>query len=116
MATLSLPGGALETLRRILAVHVPMAEVWAYGSRVNGTAHEGSDLDLVLRNPANLREPQSGKDALLAALKESDLTMLVDIFDWAALPEGFRTNIENDHVVVQEAQRATPRRRSGETL
>ncbi len=24
--------------------------VWAYGSRVNGTAHESSDLDLVLRN------------------------------------------------------------------
>jgi predicted nucleotidyltransferase len=24
-------------------------EVWAYGSRVNGSAHEGSDLDLVIR-------------------------------------------------------------------
>ena len=24
-------------------------EVWAYGSRVNGTAHDTSDLDLVLR-------------------------------------------------------------------
>ncbi|MFN5236631.1 MAG: nucleotidyltransferase domain-containing protein [Bacteroidota bacterium] len=26
-------------------------EVWAYGSRVNGDAHEGSDLDLVIRTP-----------------------------------------------------------------
>lgn len=24
-------------------------EVWAYGSRVKGTAHDGSDLDLVVR-------------------------------------------------------------------
>ncbi|MCC7431655.1 nucleotidyltransferase domain-containing protein, partial [bacterium] len=24
-------------------------EVWAYGSRVNGLAHSGSDLDLVIR-------------------------------------------------------------------
>lgn len=24
-------------------------EVWAYGSRVSGEAHEGSDLDLVIR-------------------------------------------------------------------
>lgn len=33
----------------LLGQHVPQAEVWAYGSRVNGGAHEGSDLDLVLR-------------------------------------------------------------------
>ncbi len=26
-------------------------EVWAYGSRVNGKAHQGSDLDLVIRTP-----------------------------------------------------------------
>ena len=25
-------------------------EIWAYGSRVDGTAHETSDLDLVLRS------------------------------------------------------------------
>ena len=29
-------------------------EVWAYGSRVNGKAHEGSDLDIVIRT-ANLQ-------------------------------------------------------------
>ncbi|WP_394370317.1 nucleotidyltransferase domain-containing protein [Pedobacter segetis] len=26
-------------------------QVWAYGSRVNGDAHVGSDLDLVIRTP-----------------------------------------------------------------
>ena len=42
----------LEIVRHLLAVHLPDAEVWAYGSRVQGTCHEGSDLDLVARNPA----------------------------------------------------------------
>jgi uncharacterized protein len=30
-------------------VDIPI-EVWAYGSRVSGEAHEGSDLDLVIRS------------------------------------------------------------------
>ena len=36
----------IETLLR---EHLPGVEVWAYGSRVNGRSHDGSDLDLVLR-------------------------------------------------------------------
>ena len=38
-------------LEALLQKHVPNVEVWAYGSRVNGSAHEASDLDLVLRSP-----------------------------------------------------------------
>ena len=38
----------IETLLR---EHLPGVEVWAYGSRVNGRSHDGSDLDLVLRGP-----------------------------------------------------------------
>ena len=38
----------LETLLRR---YLPDVEVWAYGSRVNGRSHDGSDLDLVLRGP-----------------------------------------------------------------
>ena len=37
-------------LQIFASVAVPF-EVWAYGSRVNGRAHEGSDLDLVIRSP-----------------------------------------------------------------
>jgi len=34
-----------QTLQDIFAtIHLPV-EVWAYGSRVTGTAHTGSDLD-----------------------------------------------------------------------
>ena len=38
-------------LEEILRQHVPDAEVWAYGSRVSGHSHDGSDLDLALRAP-----------------------------------------------------------------
>lgn len=97
----------LTLLRQLLRAHVPQAEVWAYGSRVNGDAHEGSDLDLVLRNPADLRAPCAGSTALKLALQDSLLPMLVDVHDWANLPERFQQNIERGYVVLQ----ATPQER-----
>ena len=47
-------------LEEILREHVPGVEVWAYGSRVSGLGHGGSDLDLVLRGP-DLEEIPIGK-------------------------------------------------------
>ena len=40
-----------ERLLAFLEIYLPDVEVWAYGSRVNGRSHYGSDLDLVLRSP-----------------------------------------------------------------
>lgn len=54
LARLDFPARHLRLLQALLAQYVPHAQVWAYGSRINGQAHEGSDLDIVLRNPANL--------------------------------------------------------------
>lgn len=34
----------LHTLKDLIREHVPDVEVWAYGSRVNGLCHAGSDL------------------------------------------------------------------------
>ena len=38
----------LKIVEEILEKHLPDREVWAFGSRVNGTAKETSDLDLVV--------------------------------------------------------------------
>ena len=35
-----------EEIEALLREHLPGVEVWAYGSRVTGRSHEGSDLDL----------------------------------------------------------------------
>ena len=40
-----------QELEALLQEDLPNVEVWAYGSRVNGRSHGGSDLDLVLRGP-----------------------------------------------------------------
>ena len=34
-----------RVLQALLREHLPGVEVWAYGSRVNGRSHDGSDLD-----------------------------------------------------------------------
>lgn len=92
----------LALLRALLSQHVPEAQVWAYGSRVTGTAHEGSDLDLVLRNPSDLSQEVAGWHDLKEALQASLLPILVDVHDWAHLPKAFHRNIEAGYVVLQE--------------
>ena len=83
MPKLDLPLMYRQMLLAVLATHAPDAEVWAYGSRVNGQAHEGSDLDLVVRNPDRLDQPQRQLYLLRDALTESNLPILVEVLDWA---------------------------------
>lgn len=93
----------LEALRQILAIHLPDAEVWAYGSRVQGTSHDGSDLDLVVRNPSDLTKPQHDLFLLKDALSESNIPILVDVLDWALIPDVFRQEIlRGGTVLVRE--------------
>lgn len=100
MATLDLRPEWLEIIRRILAMHLPDAEVIAYGSRVTGTAHQGSDLDLVARNRRNPLLPAGNLGAVREAFSESNLPILVDILDWSRIPDSFREEIERTGVVV----------------
>ncbi len=91
-----------KEVERILSQFLPNEEVWAYGSRVDGPRHELSDLDLVIRHPADLKIPAG---LVLAKLREafsqSNLPFLVDVHDWASLPNAFWANIEAQHVVIQ---------------
>ena len=75
-------------------------EIWAYGSRVNGESHEGSDLDLMLRDPG-LAPLGSRCLEQLEVLQKSDLPILVQAHDWATLPASFHNEVERNHVVVQ---------------
>lgn len=99
----------LAILRGLLDRHVPGAEVWAYGSRTTGSAHEGSDLDLVLRNPADLRAPCPGISALREALRDSVLPMMVEVHDWAGLPDPFRAGILRSHAELRAPRDSTAR-------
>ena len=91
----------LRVLQALLAQQTPEAEVWAYGSRVTGHAHEGSDLDIVLRNPSNLTAEVKHWQDVQEAVQQSDLPMLVDVHDWAHLPAEFHRAIEQTYVVIR---------------
>ncbi len=91
-----------KEVERILSHFVPNEEVWAYGSRVDGSGHELSNLDPVIRHPADLKIPVGLILAeLREAFSESNLPFLVDVHEWASLPTAFWANIEAQHVVIQ---------------
>ena len=80
-------------------------EVWAYGSRVNGDYYDASDLDLVLRQPDDLHCRQKNLDDIIEAFSESNLPILVQVLDWAAIPDAFHEEILENYVVVQGGAR-----------
>ena len=90
-----------EILEALLREHLPGIEVWAYGSRVNGQSHDGSDLDLVLRAPDLQEVPISPLADLTEALHNSTLPFLIEARDWVRLPERFHREIERGYVVIQ---------------
>ena len=97
---LDLPRRYRDQIEALLREHVPGVEVWAYGSRVSGRSHEGSDLDLVLRGP-DLKRIDSGMFLdLIEALEESNIPIIVQAHDWARLPESFQREIERAYVVL----------------
>ena len=90
-----------RVLETLLRKHLPGVEVWAYGSRVNGRSHDGSDLDLVLRGAGLAEIPIDRLADFQEALRESTIPFLVEAQDWARLPERFHREIKLEHVVVR---------------
>ncbi|MCZ0931951.1 MAG: methyltransferase domain-containing protein [Oligoflexia bacterium] len=80
--------------------HASDVEVWAYGSRVSGDCHSGSDLDLVLRaEKLNKIQPEKMNN-LIEAFTESNIPFLVELRDWARLSDSFKKEIESNYVVL----------------
>ena len=97
---LHLKPGHRAMIEALLKRHLPGVEVWAYGSRVNGRSHDGSDLDLVLRGPDLARIDTSRLIDFTEALRDSTIPFLVEARDWAGLPERFHREIERDYMVL----------------
>ena len=97
---LRLPPRYRQEVKRILSENAPGVEVWAYGSRVNGTNDVASDLDLVLRAPGLEPLPIRQFHTIRNAFEESRIPIIVDIHDWARLPEKFKREIERSYFTL----------------
>lgn len=95
---LDLPSDQLAMVREILAKHVPHAKVWAFGSRVLGTAQKFSDLDLAIEDEEELSLVTMGN--LRHAFSESDLPILVDFLDMHTVKGTFRRIVEEQRVEI----------------
>lgn len=98
-ALLDVTSSEKKLLLSLLQHHLPNTIVWAYGSRVKGTALPSSDLDLVVFITP---EKQNDVSALRDAFDESNLPFRVDLFVWDDIPETFRKTIQKEHVTLQE--------------
>ena len=96
---LNLSDAQLSLLRHLLHHHVPDVKVWAFGSRVKGTAKAWSDLDLALIAEQVLPPQQLFK--LQDALEESDLPFKVDLVDWHDISAEFQQLILKNYQVIQ---------------
>lgn len=103
-AQLFLPDRYLQQVKAILAEHIPEAEVWAYGSRVNGDYYDASDLDLVVHFPSDqLRDPFK-LASVREAFSESNVPIIVQLVDWDRIPQAFKDEILVRYAVVQEGK------------
>lgn len=96
MTNLFIDNKSLNILIDIFSSFCPNSEVFAYGSRINGKAHEGSDLDLVIKNfpkDKNLYE-------LKEILSESNVLFLTDINVYENLPDSFKKEIDKNNIKI----------------
>ncbi len=87
-------------LYSLVLKHLPGVEVWAYGSRINGRSHDGSDLDLILRGPGLDKIPADQLFDFADAVQESSIPFIVEARDWARVPERFHQEIKREHVIL----------------
>lgn len=100
MSKLFLRPQYLKILTDIFESYCPEAEIWAYGSRVKGDAHEGSDLDMVVKsfnsnkNIYKLRE----------LINDSNIPILTDILEFEKLPKSFQEEIKKEYVIIYKSK------------
>lgn len=84
-------------------IHQPV-EVFAYGSRVNGRAHDSSDLDLVIKTKNNKPLNWELLAKLNEKIKDSNIPFLVELRDWSRLPASFHPQILEMHEVLYQSE------------
>jgi predicted nucleotidyltransferase len=90
-------------LEAIFAQLAPQFDVWAYGSRVTGLCHNGSDLDLVLIHPTTPDKRCDTLPNIREALEASLVPICVDVMDWASVPPEFHRQMNQQRLLLFKA-------------
>jgi uncharacterized protein len=97
---INIAAGHIETIKKILAEFVGGCEVRAFGSRINGASKEHSDLDLAVVGNGKLN--RRTKMLLREAFEDSDLPFRVDVIDYNAVSNEFRSIIDKKYEILQK--------------
>lgn len=89
----------LDIVRKVLSkIQNP---IFVFGSRAKHTAHELSDLDLLIKGAVNPNLLSSIREEL----EESLIPYKVDIVLWDEIDDGFRNHIRKDLVELVDCSR-----------
>ena len=97
-ASLHLAPAHLSIVQAILADHIPLARVLAFGSRAAGTPRKYSDLDLAIIQPEPLTLRVISR--LKIAFEDSDLPICVDVVDWNQADSEFKAMVVKQGMVA----------------
>ena len=87
----------LENIVSIFSKYCPKATILAYGSRLGGNAHSGSDLDLAVKD---FGDTNCNISELKEILSQSNIPFLVDILEFNSLSKSFQTEILSNFEVI----------------
>lgn len=91
----------MKTVCRILQKHLqPNVSVWVFGSRVEWTTHDGSDLDLAVEGDQPI--DHNTMINLSIAFDDSDLPYKVDVIDLNQVSDAFRQIVDSQKVPLPD--------------
>jgi uncharacterized protein len=77
----------------ILRSHLKNCEVFAFGSRVQGSSQKFSDLDICVKGTEEIEADVM--DKLREAFSLSSIPISIDIVDYHAVSDSFKTVLDN---------------------
>lgn len=101
MSNLSIKSEYLQMLLDVFNAYCPKATIWAYGSRLGGDFHDGSDLDLAV---IDFRDEKCSLGELKSLLSDSDIPFLVDVVEYSNLPDIFQKEILKNYIEIYPAK------------
>ncbi len=98
--TINMNAEELKNVKDILEKYIPKYKVVVFGSRLGGKVKPFSDLDLAIMNDVPL--DFSDYVDLKNAFEDSDLSIKIDVVEWANLTDAFKHIILKNYHILQE--------------